>query len=464
MDRAKAEALADQLVGRELDGWTIDRLVDNGKSAAVFAGHRDGQLAAVKVFDTELIERYGDHTQLARIERELELRGEKHDNLVSIYGGGHDAHHNLYFVVMEFLDGPNLKSALPNIAVEQVPSLVAQLASAAKFLEDKGLVHRDIKPENIVLLDGGRRLVLLDLGVIRPISGSDLTDPDGIHAFIGTLQYSSPEFLLREEVQDVDGYRALTFYQIGAVLHDMLVKRPIFEQFANPYAKLVNAVQFERPIIVNPDAPQQLIQLAERCLLKNPATRVRVVRWNDFASTEHTPRVSARDRVAERMVTLRAQSEEARAVSATPSVDARRVRQSVLAQLKSAATTARTSTTGLPPLRNATVADGLAEFQFEPGDHCFPHGLSIRASVEVLDAAEVVISCRGLAYFPGRPGGAPPMHEVAGAWFEGVLDSVQLQRHFESLFFKAIEWCLAVSPGVDADHASYFQSTRCTGE
>ncbi|QNP43465.1 protein kinase [Sphingomonas daechungensis] len=309
MDQAKALSLEEQLRGQELDGWTIERLVNYGKSAAVFLGRKAGNLAAVKVFDTELIERYGDSTQMERIERELELRGQSHDHLVSIYGGGHDETRNIYFVVMEFLDGPNLKEALSTVETDQIPGLISQLASAARFLEEKDLVHRDIKPENIAILDAGHRLVLMDFGVIRPIKGSNLTDPEGIQAFVGTLQYSSPEFLLREETQDLEGYRALTFYQIGAVLHDLITKKPLFEQFANPYAKLVNAVQFERPSIVNPAVSQRLIDLAERCLLKNPVTRLKVVRWDDFFATEPAARVSPRERVAERMVTVRAQSE-----------------------------------------------------------------------------------------------------------------------------------------------------------
>lgn len=388
MDSEKAASLAEKLVGKELDGWTVERLVDHGKSAAVFAGRKDGLLAAVKIFDTDLIDRYGDSAQLARIERELELRGHAHENLVSIYGGGYEENRKLYYVIMEYLDGPNLKAALGEIKNEQIPALVGQLASAAKFLEDRGLVHRDIKPENIILLEGGRRLVLLDLGVIRPVKGSDLTDPEGIMAFIGTLQYSSPEFLLREEEQNLYGYRAITFYQIGAVLHDLIVRRPLFERFANPYAKLVNAVQFERPEIVNPDVPSWLIQLAQRCLLKMPATRLRMVRWEDFFHVEGAVRATARERVAEHMATVRAQSEDALPVKAESGLP-RAIRLGVLNQLRFAATTARNSLAGLPPVRHARCAinDACIDFSLaRSADQGFPHGLTIRVCIEVLKA------------------------------------------------------------------------------
>jgi len=78
MDRVKAEILEKALVGNLIQGWTIRSLISNGKSAAVFlADGKDGEVA-VKVFDTELIARYGDDTQFARIDRERELIGKSH--------------------------------------------------------------------------------------------------------------------------------------------------------------------------------------------------------------------------------------------------------------------------------------------------------------------------------------------------------------------------------------------------
>lgn len=458
MDSAKASLLAEELVGTELDGWLIQKLVDNGKSAAVFSATKEGLLAAIKVFDSELIERYGDASQLARIERELELRGHRHENLVSIYGGGFDKDRNLYYIVMEFLDGPNLKKFLPSVKNEDIPAYVGQLASAARFLENLGLVHRDIKPENIIVMDGGSRLILLDFGVVRPIRGSDLTDPEGIQAFIGTLQYSSPEFLLRDEKQDLMGYRALTFYQIGAVLHDLIVRRPIFEQFANPYAKLVNAVQIEKPLIVSQDVPTWLVQLAERCLLKNPTTRVRLLQWEDFFQQDNLGRPAARDRVAERMTTLRAQSEDSERRAQPRAPISRAMLGNILKTLKLAAIAAKASLGGLPPLRQSACEedDQCVDFLFSASSEAgFPHGLTIRVRVEVLDPLEAAISCTGCAVFPARL--APIPDAALTPWFEGILDNVPLLESFEQFFFEAIDWCIQTSPGVDASFDGLYQ-------
>jgi hypothetical protein len=56
---------------------------------------------------------------------------------------------------------------------------------------------------------------LLDLGVIRPVGIAEITDERQRH-FIGTLRYSPPELLIREEQDTPEGWRAITFYQLGA--------------------------------------------------------------------------------------------------------------------------------------------------------------------------------------------------------------------------------------------------------
>jgi len=183
---------------------------------------------------------------------------------------------------MEFLEGENLADCLQDIPVENVPLLIEQLASACEFLETRKLAHRDVKPENIQISADLSSLKLLDFGVIRPIGEPGLTDDGNILPFIGTLQYSSPEFLLREEEDTLDGWRALTFYQIGAVLHDLIMRCPIFEAFAHPYVRLANAVQNDVPVISSAIYEESLQDLARHCLSKNPKARLQLVGWSDF--------------------------------------------------------------------------------------------------------------------------------------------------------------------------------------
>ncbi len=84
--------------------------------------------------------------------------------------------------------------------------------------------HRDIKPENVGLSPDMKSAKVLDLGVIRPFDLSNITDEGDQRYFVGTLQYSPPELLFREEEQSVEAWRAITFYQLGGILHDLLMR------------------------------------------------------------------------------------------------------------------------------------------------------------------------------------------------------------------------------------------------
>jgi eukaryotic-like serine/threonine-protein kinase len=73
---------------KEIDGWVLGKALGSGKSAEVYAAVKNGQDTAVKIFNPELVERYGRETQLGRIKRELSLVGVQHDHLIQIFGGG----------------------------------------------------------------------------------------------------------------------------------------------------------------------------------------------------------------------------------------------------------------------------------------------------------------------------------------------------------------------------------------
>src|SRR5713226_2418853 len=112
MDKTRAETYERELTGKQVGGWTIRKKLGNGASAVVFAAEKDGREAAVKVFDRELVERVGEEAQLARINMEFKLVGEKHQNLVEIFGGGKCPVTSLLFVVMEKLDLNPLSSQI----------------------------------------------------------------------------------------------------------------------------------------------------------------------------------------------------------------------------------------------------------------------------------------------------------------------------------------------------------------
>ena len=293
-----------ELEGKSLNGWTLGALLGQGKSALVLEARRGDELAAVKVFDRELVKHYGKTAQVERIRREGLLVGKTHPNLIRILDTGDSKEHDVLFVVMKLVDARTLESVRGLVPQGKIRRIVAQIASAAKFLEDLGLAHRDIKPENVSISEDFDTAVLLDLGVIKPIGLAGITDQADQRHFVGTLQYGPPELLVRDEVDSVEGWRAVTFYQLGALLHDLLTGRRLFEDYVTPYPLLAEAVRDVPPHIHAPGAPPDLCLLATNCLVKSPKTRLQLATWESFReqAPDQDEELSALGRIRKRAI------------------------------------------------------------------------------------------------------------------------------------------------------------------
>lgn len=448
MDKVKASAWEEDLRGKEVGGCVIESLIDFGKSAAVFKATRNAAPVALKIFDDELIERYGDKTQLARIGRELTLVGKSHPNMVEILDGGVDIVTNNHFIVMQYLPGRSLERCLADIPEANVPALIEQLASCCEYLETLSLAHRDIKPANIVILDDYTRLMLLDFGVLKPVGEVGVTDDDGIQSFVGTLQYSSPEFLLRHEEDTVEGWRALSLYQIGGVLHDLVMRRPLFEEYANPYGRLVMAVQNDLPTISSTTAPSYLVEACKAALVKDPTTRLALVGWRSFSPpAKATAGAAARERVTRRSVVSQAVAPpEAVPITGGPDlvdavielikVEARRVRNSNKA--------------AFPPItvaRPSTSAD-MVTIAFRSAAHqSLPHGLTIEVGVAVLDEAAQAVSIGICAWLGGAP--QKPDGIAATGAYKGMLVPTALSTLLENAMYMAVDQAQSQLGGVE---------------
>lgn len=443
MDNVRARILENELRGKNIGKWTIDSLIDNGKSAAVFKGHEGSSIVAIKIFDQELIEKYGDATQIERIEREIALKGHKHPNLIQILGGGFDDGTKSHYIVMEFLPGRNLKKGINEVAASDIPLYVEQLSSAAEFLENLNIAHRDIKPENIILDVQNKKLTLLDLGVIRPIGEPGATDVDGILSFVGTLQYSPPEFLLREEEDTRDGWRAITFYQIGAVLHDLIMKRPLFSEAETPYANLVNAVQHTIPVIQSAIVSPELIGLAECCLLKDPASRVRLVSWEKFKAVAHAQNViDSKLRVSTRIQLHQAQ------LGHVPTKDkdlveaGRALAHDVLELAKQSFRSIRTANTALPPLTVTPFSsnDGLQIRIQREAQVRLLNDLTLCVKFEIIDPLAKALEIIGFSF--AGPADARQNSED-GQWrkvFQGIYDGSAIHEALDRFAYACLDW------------------------
>jgi len=170
-------------------------------------------------------ERVGDRKFSERFAREAQaLAALNHPNIVTIYDFGQAG--GFYFLLMEFVDGVNLRHLLRTrkFTPEEALAVVPPLCDALQFAHERGIVHRDIKPENI-LLDKSGRVKVADFGIAKMLGNSDGERAGGgvapenvTQAALGTPGYIAPEQAANP--QRVDSRADI--YSLGVVFYEML--------------------------------------------------------------------------------------------------------------------------------------------------------------------------------------------------------------------------------------------------
>jgi serine/threonine protein kinase len=278
MDKIKAKELERTLKGTTLSGYEIIELINNGKSAAVFKAKKETEFFALKIFDNELVERFGHEIQVKRIEQEIALKNHSVKNLVKIYEGGNTILENqtYYYIVMELISGENLKDFIISQDYGQdfiITVFKSLINTTEQLLEQENIVHRDIKPENI-MVTADRNIILMDLGVLKLVGAKSFSDEEE-KSFVGTLRYAAPEFLLRTEEDSTIGWRSVNLYQIGATLHDLIMKRELFDD-KTPYTNLVIAIKEDTPKVSNPQFSFELLQVTRDLMTKDWKKRLQL--------------------------------------------------------------------------------------------------------------------------------------------------------------------------------------------
>ena len=167
---------------------------------------------AIKILAPELV---GEERFAERFAREAQtLACLSHPNIVTVFDYGETD--GLYYIVMEFVDGVNLRDLLREGTLEpqQALSIVPPVCEALQYAHDKGIVHRDIKPENL-LLDRDGRIKIADFGIASLVGASGERS--------GTPPYMAPE---QGATSNEIDHRA-DIYALGAVLYESLTgERP----------------------------------------------------------------------------------------------------------------------------------------------------------------------------------------------------------------------------------------------
>ncbi len=188
----------DPRIGTRLAGrYELRRVVADGGMGRVYEGvdKQTDTRIALKLLHDDVAR---DDIALERFKREYETSAKlPHDYIVQVLDFQHDETTNSWILVMEYLEGEELRYILKRekyLAPERVVRMLAQVAHALDATHAQSLVHRDLKPDNLFLCGTreGDITKILDFGSVKDKS-SQAKKLTVLGTTIGSPFYMSPE-------------------------------------------------------------------------------------------------------------------------------------------------------------------------------------------------------------------------------------------------------------------------------
>lgn len=229
-------ALAGKItVGSTLDGgiYRIQRSLSKGGMGAVYLA-RDGRAFDRLCVVKQMLDYYdaANPEERDRAQRRFEEEGRtlsmlSHSGIPRIYAFFVEA--GRYYIVMEYIRGPNLESfvtqinpdgvAIPPVRTLPREDVIRYAIQACRILEylhglPRPVIHQDVKPANLILDDQAGEVRLVDFGTAR-----QNIPPDALHgapaSIYGTEGYAPPEQYQGKAVPRSDVFSlAVTLYQL----------------------------------------------------------------------------------------------------------------------------------------------------------------------------------------------------------------------------------------------------------
>jgi serine/threonine protein kinase len=265
------------------DRYTITERLDHGGMAEVFRGVAESmegfkKAVAIKRIlpnltkNQKFVSMFLDEARLS-----LFLQ---HANIVQVFDISKTPD-NAYFLVMEYVDGCNLKALIERqkqkgkrTDIGHSVYLMIECCKALQYAhslehpetnEPLGIVHRDISPPNILLSKNGE-IKLVDFGLAKANSQIESTDPGVVK---GKFSYLSPEAASGLEVD----HRADVF-AVGIILWELFTGRRLFYGDTDyQTVELVRQARVPSIAALNPEIDAELEQVVRKSLARDPNDR-----------------------------------------------------------------------------------------------------------------------------------------------------------------------------------------------
>jgi serine/threonine protein phosphatase PrpC len=252
-----------------IDGYTLGRMLADGRYSRVFRATRDGDRREVVMKFPKLAADAEPAPGASFVRqsflREAWIAARLHSPWIAeVFDAAGETRSALY-TVMPFYPGETLEQRLlrrPAVTRTEGIGIAVNLAKAVASLHRAGVVHRDIKPENVILQAGGG-LKLIDLGVARLPNLEDFP-ADSVP---GTPSYMAPELIAGQP-----GDEKSDLFALGVTLFRMFTGSFPYgeiEAFSHP--------RFTRPpasiAALRPDLPAWLDAVLLGLIAVRPADR-----------------------------------------------------------------------------------------------------------------------------------------------------------------------------------------------
>ncbi|WP_437693420.1 serine/threonine-protein kinase [Sorangium sp. So ce176] len=271
----------DRRVGATLCGgrYQIWRIVADGGMGRVYQALdlKVGRSVALKILHPEVAL---DEVSVERFHREFEVSASlPHEHIVEVLGFEKTEDHS-FALVMEYLEGEELRTVLKRDKVlppERLVRMLSQLALGLAEAHERKVVHRDLKPDNIFLVGtrDGDRVKILDFGSVRDNSAGakKLTV---VGTTIGSPFYMSPEqaqgLLALDHRADV--------WSVAAIVFECVTGRVPFHASTGPM--ILVTIMGSNPLPPSEagkayGVPASLDAVMEKAFMKMPEVRIESV-------------------------------------------------------------------------------------------------------------------------------------------------------------------------------------------
>ena len=259
-----------------LGKYEIKRPLGRGAMGTVYEGWDPIIARRVAIKTVRLPDSADPETEeaLARFRREAQAAGRlTHPNIVGVFDYGET--NDLAYIVMEFVDGPPLKTLLDKqerFALADAVRVMEDVLAGLQFSHERGVVHRDIKPANVMLTSSGQAKIA-DFGIAR-IESSSMTQAGTL---LGTPAYMSPEQFMGQVVD-----ARTDIYSSGVLLYQLLTGERPFEGGMSAIMHKALNTEPPAPSQLSVTAPPSFDPVVRRAMAKRPQDR--------FPSAEPSPK------------------------------------------------------------------------------------------------------------------------------------------------------------------------------